>query len=401
MGEDVSLVYLLVGMVFVSSISMLGQIAFGQSPSIKLDQNYILSPRAAAMSSAISTTANGIDSAYYNPAATGGIFWKSTPATIRQLQFPFLGAEASSPTLQLRDELGSAGASTDPDAGDQVISENEDTRYYARSSAGIYLEYARTSFLLFTDTQFAGFNSSEEGVDTETDSNILRVAQSSTSGYGFGLSGAALNGGLYGGVFLASISKDYFEGNITYRELINSSERGKVFSDGGSTYNGLGINSGLIWKMGDTARPVLALVGRNIGNTELTSSDAPQDETAPHAENVIFLDQELVVGFSVTPKVLGGELNLALDYVHNNEIYTNPAHAAKFGGEYALGGVANEAWFALRFGYSIAGASYGFKIGTGLVNLEAASSPTMLFEHGELKPEVRNSILLNINARDM
>lgn len=381
-----------------SAILAMSHLSPGQSPSLDLNQNYISSPRAAAMSSAISTTANGVDSAFYNPAATGGIFWKSSPPAVRQLQFPFIGGTMSKPALELRESLNSAGASTDPAAGEAILSENKDTRYYGRLSLGLYIEYTRASFLVFSDTQFAGFNSSEDLVDAETGSQVLTLSQASTSGYGFGLSGSAFSGNLYGGVFIASISREYFEGNITYDELVTSSKRSKVISENSNQYDGMGLNGGILWRIADTARPVLALVGRNIGNTELSSGFF--DASTGSGESALSIDQELVLGFSVTPAVAGGEFNLALDYVHKNSNF-NPAYGLKMGGEYAVGGVANEALFALRFGYSAAGTSFGFKLGSGLINLEASSSPIMVNKGLTYEPEVQNSIIFNINARDM
>lgn len=365
-----------------------------------VDGSYVVSPRADAMSGAISTTANGADSSYYNPAAIGGIFWggKKLPA-VRQLQFPFFSVSTNDNIQELQSEISGGQGAEDSSIGESAIEASRGERQFARMSTGVYVEMFRFSLMLFSDHQFAAVNPENSAPDPDTGSNIVSANYESTSGIGFGFSGSTLSESLYMGIFASNLSKDIFKSELTYSDLTTGSDRNKIISDESRTYSGLGINFGIIWKIADKGRPVLALVGRNIGDNKLQYKSGKEPDTPK--ELTTRLEKDLTLGFSVTPKVLGGELNIALDARFLNDLAPDIKQNLFSGLEYAYGGIGNDALVALRLGASAAGLSGGFKIGTGVLNLEAAISRIDIDKSSSQELESRKSILVNINVREI
>lgn len=210
-----------------------------------LNSDYITSPRAEAMSGAISTSANGSDSSYYNPATIGGIF-SSSNNLINQLELPFFGGAANENAMDLWSDIVSSGGDADPAIGESIVSANEGKRQYARVSSGFYLEFLRTSVHIFSDIQFAAVHPNELAVDPVTGSNIIDANYRSTLGTGIGFSGETSNQNLYFGTFVSNISSKVYSDAITYDDLIDANVRDTLLKDQSREYSGLSINAGLL-----------------------------------------------------------------------------------------------------------------------------------------------------------
>jgi hypothetical protein len=383
-----------------SSNTILASSHSEHSDKTVLNMDYFASPRSDAMSGAISTTANGIDSTFYNPAAIGGIFWgaKRLPF-VRQLHFPFIGASANDNAQSLWGDLSNTGGENDPTIAEALVDANEDKRQYARFSSGVYTEIFRMAILIHSDIQFAALNPSDTAVDPDTNSNILDINYHSTTGTGIGVSGSTSNENIYFGVFVNKINKKIYNDHITYDELITSDQREKLLSSESSTYTGLSTNAGVLWRMGKKLRPVLAIVARGVGDTNLRYKSGKSPDSG--AQDTYDMNRDITLGFSISPKLFGGELNLALDARYLNQDNLNLEQKLFSGLEYSYGGIGSEALVAIRLGASAAGLSGGFKIGTGLLNLEAAVSKVDISNTREPTIEQRRTILFNVNVRDM
>lgn len=150
--------------------------------------------------------------------------------------------------------------------------------------------------------------------------------------------------------------------------------------------------------MSKEGRPVLAIVGRNLGDSNLKFDSGKEPLTSD--DLVHSLDRDITVGFSMTPQVMGGELNVALDMRHLNNEALEFNKKTFFGLEYAYGGIAKDALLAIRLGASAAGLSGGFKLGTGLINLEASISNIDISQTNDSFIENRKTVLFTINVRE-
>ena len=364
------------------------------------NRDFFASPRAEAMSGAISTSANGMDSLYYNPAAIGGIFWGSKkPPAIRQLYFPFIGVSANNNSQKLWNRLSEVQADSNPDAAEALIDDNQDKRQYARVTSGVYTEIFRTAILLNSDLQFSAVNSSENTKDPRTDSNTLNVNYESTSISGFGVSGSTSDESLYFGVFIAQTDKTIYDDQITYKDLINIEARENILSSNSTTYEGIYTTAGMLMKLDTKTRSVLSLVARGVGETALTykSGKTPSGGLTSGYE----LGRDITAGYSITPRVFGGELSWSLDlrYLNLEDIELEKKVFTAL--EYTLGGVANDAFLAIRLGASPAGMSSGLKVGTGLLNFEVSMAKVLSSDSEKLTFEDRRTIQVYVNVRDM
>src|SRR5262249_41173495 len=135
-------------------------------------------------------------------------------------------------------------------------------RQYGRVSIFPNMTVGRMGFGLLSDQQIAAVPT---GVDGEVDTHYL-----STSGGLFGFSLTDPGGRLYLGASMGFLDLKDVDGTIKYSDMASRSTRKDAIADLTNTYSGTPINTGMIWRMGKTAKPAIAVVVHDVGDTVYT-----------------------------------------------------------------------------------------------------------------------------------
>lgn len=322
-----------------------------------IDESPYMSPRAYGMGGAVITVADDLDAAFNNPAGIGGLNWdKKTPPYTRKLYFPWLGLSANKNSTGLYREVRDEHASNDSAVGRAIIDAHGGQRQYARTNVVLGLVFGRTMIVPFTDMQLAA-TSHDEGSDA------IDVRYRSMSGAGYGFSAQTADSRISIGYFGYTATRKETSGEFSYKQIIDKTQRAEAISDHSETYNGIGQNVGLNWRVGKTSKPTLGLMLKNIGDTTFKGSD-----------DDLVLKQDLNAGFSLSPQV-GKNGNVTVALQTDRLLDSDVAFTKKYriGTELCLGGAGSYATFALRAGYNDAGGSGGVMLNLGLISLEAAT----------------------------
>ena len=362
-----------------------------------LDPSPFVSARAASLGGAMSTLADGLHAPYYNPAGIGGIHWGRTkPPGIRQLSFPYLGVAANEASSKLSSQFNKEDASTDRAVGKGIVEANAGKRQFFRASGLLSFGFGRVLMLHSSDTQLAAFKktgqSSEEG--------SIAAAYQSLGMTGIGASATDPKERIYLGAFVSHLSRSYFQGDITYDQIVDREERGNLMNDKSARYEGVGTNLGMIWILNRTVRPALAVVVRHAGGTSMTRAAKPKD-AAVEAPEKVKLEEDLTIGFSLSPRIgKRHHFNFVMEGTNltNKDIAVNKKF--RTGVELNFWGFGSEALVGLRAGYNLAGGSIGASVNLNLIQFEIASQAEDIGIDNRHVVERRNVAIFSVNVRD-
>lgn len=333
-----------------------------------LDQSPIVSTRASGMGGALSTLADGLDAAYYNPAGIGGVhLGKTTPPVLRGLHFPLLGAAANENASNLNAEFSSQGGETDRAIGQAIIDASAGKRQYGRVSYAFDATISRTMVAAFADVQFAAIKEPSNG----SGEGGISMKYRSLSGAGMGFSATDPQGRFYLGMFSSANNLTVMEAdNASYVDVINTDRRKAILRDNSTKWTGVGTNAGILWNFAKEWRPTLGIVARDAGNTVYK----PQGARSSGEPESLIIEQDLTAGFSISPELGKIAVLNVITEAHHLTI-ENMSLSKKFraGVELLLDGTGSNSTFGLRTGYSSAGISYGANLNLGLIQIEAAS----------------------------
>lgn len=357
-----------------------------------LDEAPYISVRAAGMGGALSTLADGVHAPFYNPAGIGGIHWgrKKAPL-VRQLHFPYLGLGANENANQLNREFSASGDSSDRIIGKAIVDANAGKRQYARASGLFSFGFSRLVLLQYQDSQMAAFrNSNQTGGE-------ISASIRNQSGTGFGFSVSDSDETLYLGAFSSYNFRKVFSGDFDYDQLVRQEERKAFFRPRQKKYTGISSNLGMIWVLGNYARPSIALVSKNLGGA---SYEYQGDESMITPEEKTIVDKEnITLGFSLSPKIgKHGAFNFIVEGQHlmEKEIALNKKFRTAL--ELNLGGFGSEAIFSARAGYNLAGVSLGLSLNLDLVQFEFASHAEDIGIDNRHVVERRNMGVFSVNV---
>ena len=357
-----------------------------------LDQSPFVSARAAGMGGALSTLADGLDSAYYNPAGIGGIHTgKTNPRTLRGLYFPYLGLAANKNASNLKSDFNSQGGGADPAVGQSIIDANAGRRQYARASYLLGFTVGRTLTTTFSDVQLAAIKST----GSTSDEGDISMKYRSISGTGSGFSATDSQGRIYLGMFssinkMTLISADH----VNYLDVINTDRRKQILKENSTKWTGISTTAGLLWNFSKIWHPTFGIVARDVGKTTYKAAGTLEDG----APTTMLVDQDLTTGFSISPEMgKQGVLNFIIEGHHLSakEMSLNKKFRAAL--EANFGGFGSNSTFGLRTGYNSAGASYGTNINLGLMQFELASEAIDVGINNMSITERRNVAIFSVN----
>jgi hypothetical protein len=357
-----------------------------------LDQSPFVSARAAGMGGALSTLADGLESAYYNPAGIGGIhLGKSPHGMLRGLHFPYLGVAANENASNLNSEFSSQGGATDRGVGQAIVDANAGKRQYGRASYVLDFTVGRTLTAAFSDVQFAAVKS--EGATT--DEGGISMKYRSLSGTGTGFSATDSQERIYFGMFSSINNMTVMDTeSASYLDVINTDRRKQLLKDDSTKWTGVSTNVGLMWNFAKQWRPTLGIVARDVGNSNYKAAGP----VAEGASSKLLIEQDLTTGFSISPE-LGkqGTVNFIIEGHHLTAKEMSLHKKFRTGLEINFGGFGSNSTVGVRGGYNSAGASYGVNFNLGLIQLEAASEAIDIGINNLSVAERRNVAVFSVN----
>ena len=351
-----------------------------------LDEAPIISSRAAGLGGALSTLADDLDAAYYNPAGIGGLHWGKEKAPLtRKVYFPFVGAGVNKATNSVIKDFRSEDGTRDTTVGRTIINANEGERQYARATAAFGVVFGRLLVAPFTDHQIAA-------VSYGQDTDLIKARYRTLTGGVVGASVCDPGGRLYLGFSSFYLSRKETVGDFNYLDMLDKSSRNSAFNDASTKYTGVANNVGAIWRLADKGRPSLGLSVKNLGGTNYKSSSSDSED--------LKVEQDFTVGFSYSPNLSKGWglLNFIVeeDHISNKEISLHKKH--KLGLEWLIGGMGSYTTFGLRTGYNEAGVSLGLTLNAGILALEVASQAEDIGVDNKRVTERRTIVTFGVNV---
>lgn len=352
-------------------------------PHTSFDRAPYISARAAGMSQAISPVANSMESAFYNPALISGTAVKPTTPRLTHLYFPYLGAAYGKSSLRLQKELNAGRDLEDSTVATELLRGFEGDHPYARVSI-VPAVIVSKLFVAYTYDQRA---TSMPDPD-QPDHLLVNVRKSSGPMIGFSANDPKQE--VHLGVSAGLIRRTDIQGSFTLPEINGAPERKTNFAAVEESYDGIPVTVGLQWNGQSFLRPAVSAVVRNAGSTpyENKSGDRITDQ------------EDVTIGLGLSPNLGSvGMLHLILEGTELSNKKVPNEEKARFGTELTFGNrFGGEAGFALRAGYSRAGASYGLGMNLGILTLEAASFIEDIGAGSHRVLERRNVVNMGINV---
>lgn len=312
------------------------------------------------MAGAISPIANGIDAAYYNPAAIGGIRSQGSRPAIHRLYFPYFAAAVNEDTVKLNDDLSNAGDLNDPAIVEQILRARDGNRQYGRLSVIPSITFWRTMLSFVYDTQMAAASIDESSDEIDVHS---RTEFGPSLGFSFATNDRTFALGLY----LAYLEREEIQTTLPFATLNDPDLRKSAFKDGKAKYTGMPIHLGTLWTISKKWNPTLSLAFRNVGTTKFRASDTNNED--------LEVEEDMTLGFGLSP-ALGkwGFLSFTLEASRLTDSDLATAKKLRTGLEFSVGDrFGSDAGLSLRSGYNNAGLSYGLGFNLGILGLNGSS----------------------------
>jgi hypothetical protein len=355
-------------------------------PSTPFDRSPYISARAAGMSQAISPVANGMESAFYNPALIGGLYKKPSSPLLTHLYFPYLGAAYGESSARLQKELNAGRDLNDSSVSSEMLRAFDGDHPYARLSITPAVIVSKLFVAYTSDTRASSMPDPDQ-----PDHMLINVRKS--SGPILGFSAADPKGQVHLGVTAGLIHRTDVQGSFSLPDVNGVPERKSSFAAAEKNYDGIPVNVGLQWNGPTMLHPAVSAVVRNAGSTPYENKNGDQRIT----------DQEdVTIGLGLSPHLGSyGMFHLVLEGTQLSDKTLPAEEKFRAGTEITLGNrFGGEAGLGLRAGYSVAGISYGIGLHLGILTLEAASFAEDIGAGPARVVERRNVINIGINVAD-
>lgn len=330
-----------------------------------IDEGAFPSARAAALGGSISSMADDFDAAGQNPAGIGGFgFGKGSKAPLaRKVYFPHVSLGANANTYSLHRSASKQDADNDPALAKSLIGAAEGERQYFRNHVSMGVVFGRFMILPYYDQQLAAVGDADENGDVSSISMRYRTR----SGFAFGSSFTDPKGMLSIGFLSNSITQTDVEGDATYDQILEKSQRNSFIKENSAKYTATDNSAGMMWRITEKFAPTLGVTLHHLNGTRFkAAADGVESYT---------VDQDMAIGFSVTPKN-SGDVRISLCVEADRLLQDEVTVGKKFhsGAELRFGGMPGSyAGAALRVGYESAGPSMGLFLNGGLLNVEISS----------------------------
>ncbi len=337
----------------------------GRTEITVLDENSFPSARAAALGGSITSLADDFDAAGQNPAGIGGFgFGKNSKIPFhRKAYFPHISLGANANTYSLHRSASAGDAANDPALAKSLIGAAEGKRQFFRNHISLGVVAGRFILLPYFDQQLAAVGDADENGNVSSISMRYRTR----SGYAFGGSFTDPAGLLSIGFLSNNITQTDVEGAANYDQIIEKSQR-NAFIDGNSAkYSATDNSAGLMWRISEKFSPTLGIALHHVSGTRFKAITSNEESYT--------LDQDMTIGFSITPKNAGVvRVSLCLEADRLLQDKVTVAKKLHSGVELRFGGMPGSyAGAALRLGYESAGPSMGLFVNGGLLNVEISS----------------------------
>lgn len=383
-----NIIYLLVLLLaFMQGNYLLCQTNTSPTEDAVFDESLWSSARAEGLAKAVATTANGMDAAYYNPAAIGGIEVSGNRPTINQLHFPYIAASVNNDTVELKQNLSKAGDLNDEDVAKQILRTQEGKRQYGRLSVVPNIIFWRTMISYVYDTQIAA---APEDTSTTDVSVVSRTVRGPSVGFSFKDPKQRFYFGLHSGFY----QRDVIDATFSFTELNDPDTRRARFNDEQQHYEGSPITVGTIWVLAPYWRPSLALVFRDAGGTKYRNKDSSQED--------LLVKEDATLSFSLSPNLKSwGTVHFTIEGEKLSQSGSSLEKKLKSSLEWTFGPrFGAEALIAPRIGINAAGVSYGAGINLGIIGLNLASSVEDVGVNNISVIERRASMNFAVNVAD-
>lgn len=352
------------------------------NPRTSFDRSPYISARAAGMSQAISPIADGMESAFYNPALINGVSKKPTAPKLTHLYFPYIGAAYGESSQRLQKELNAGRDLNDSSVATELLRAFDGENPYARLSITPAFIVSNL-FVAYTYDQRASSMPDPDQADH------MLVDVRTSSGPMLGFNATTPKQDVHLGVAAGLIRRTDVQGSFTLPEINGVPERKASFAASKKNYDGIPVSVGLQWNGPTFLRPAVSAVVRDAGSTPYETKNGER-----------ITDQEdVTVGVGISPNLGSlGMLHLVLEGTElSNKALPND-EKVRVGTEITFGNrFGGEAGFALRAGYSVAGLSYGLGMNLGILSLQAASFAEDIGVGDARVVERRNVVNFGIN----
>jgi hypothetical protein len=352
-----------------------------------LDPGPFVSPRAHGMAGALSTSADGADAFYYNPASIDGQMYQGKNEKkpfVRQLFFPRFGLTINENATRLNSEFEKEGAQNSAAEGAAIIKAHEGERQYARASfTPIGLFIGSLGVVPVLDQQIAA-------VPQNTDNSDVEFRYRTFSGAVLGASVSDPKGYLsFGGSAQAGTIEETYA-TKPYVDMVDQKAKAEILAANKKVYESRTQHVGLLARAPKKWNPSFSLVARDIGNTVMKAPDGTK----------LTIKEDLTAGVGVAPaigKYMRFNFSIEAGHLTNKRI---PASKKMRTGVEVLFGddQGSKSLLGLRAGANSAGASYGMHLNLGLIGVEASSQAVDIGVNSERVIERRSSGVVFIDV---
>jgi len=351
-----------------------------------LEENPLLSARAAGLSGALITLADSTDAGIINPAGVGGLDVGEKLPFIRQLHFLRVGVSANDQFQKWVSDFQKMDADQSDALGRAVIEAYAGQRKYGRLSIAPNIILGRLMIAPYSDQQIAAVAHGEG-------SGIIDFHYRTSRGAVVAISARDPQGRIHLGASAQYASISEVNAAVPYESISTMTRRTRELRDLTGAYSGTALQAGIIWRLSDKGTPRLGAVLRHIGDTTYESSKEA------FAEKVI--KQNLDLGLSVSPRLKRfGLLHFSANALGVLDDTVALTKKYRLGTEYIFGGDGALSVFALRAGYSSAGLSFGGHLNLGLLALEYASESYDFGIANRSTSERRTTVILSVNVAE-
>lgn len=373
-------------------ILLLGTTPLWASPlnlATSFDNAPWISARAAALGQCLSTSANGLDSYYYNPAIIGGIREKGDKPYLTHLFVPYVGnASTEGGNAILSERLGGAPLEGDVVSGQLNPAWNGDRPYAALSLTPIFLFNRFMAGYSYTTRTAASLN------DADPAASKIHVESRTMSGPFLGFSAIAPKQDFYLGVSAAYLKSSAVTADVDQSAWATEASRKAAFDAGKSSYEGMPINIGMLYRFPVALRPSISAVVNDIGSTRYSPSDKTQDSMVQ--------EESVTLGLGIAPMLKNwGTLHVVAEATNLTRHDLPTRDKLRASTEFTVGDrFGADAGLSFRLGYTSAGLSYGAGLNLGILNMQMASFAEDIAVGSNRVIERKSVVNIGINIAD-
>ncbi|MBC7661908.1 MAG: hypothetical protein H7249_19625 [Chitinophagaceae bacterium] len=353
------------------------------------DNTPFISSRAAALGQCLSTSANGLDALYYNPALIGDFYEKAEKPLITHLFFPYIGSSSGDGGNKvMNDRLTGEPLSSDKLAKELKPS-SDSIRPYARLSLTPLALFKRVLVGYTYNERIASYRNNEDPSKPS-----LHVDERTMSGPFIGFSEAAAKNEFYMGVSAAFLKTTQTIAEWDEATATTEAARKAAVLNGRRSYEGMPIHLGMLYRFSHFLKPTVSLVINDVGSTRYTPSDKTLSTEVTQERETL--------GLSISPSIKNwGTLHLTAEATDLAQASVPTRDKFRVSSELTFGDRHGaDSGVGIRLGYNAAGLSYGTGINLGILSAQIASFAEDIGAGSARVIERRSVINVGINIAD-